>query len=194
MGRPIEFDTDQALSILKEEIWTYGFEACSVKSMSEKLGITRSSFYNTFGSREKVLMNILDSYSEAGPEREMFEINKNKSVLKSITEKMKMICDYQVEHCRGCLAASSIQEVFNKNEKLENYMTMYFSRNISYFEKILKIAIERKELKPCDTRVKALALQNFMVGISEMSKVFRSKEDLWAISKHTLEGLNLFSK
>ena len=49
MSRAKAFDRDAALALLMEEIWEHGYEACSVKSMSETLGITRSSFYLNSG-------------------------------------------------------------------------------------------------------------------------------------------------
>lgn len=196
MNRPKEFDRDGAVVVLMDEIWEHGFDACSVNSMSQKLGITRSSFYNAFGSKEKLFAEILDIYSESGPSREMFEINESRSVLNSITEKMFEICRLQEQDkaCRGCLAASSIQEIVKKNNELEPVLKSFFNQNIQYFEKIIGIAIKRGELEDCDTRIKALSLQNMMVGLSEMSKIFRKKGELWSICEHSLKALGLYGE
>ena len=196
MNRPKEFDRDGAVAVLMNEIWEHGFEACSVNSMSEKLGITRSSFYNAFGSKEKLFAEILEIYSESGPGKEMFEITESRSVLSSITEKLYEVCKCQEEDkaCRGCLAASSIQEVVKKNEELEPVLKQFFYQNIQYFEKIIGIAIQRGELEDCDVRIKALSLQNMMVGLSEMSKIFRNKGELWSICKHSLKALGLYGE
>ena len=48
MGRPAKFDRDKAIEIIMNEIWKKGYEACSVKALSEKLSITRPSFYHAF--------------------------------------------------------------------------------------------------------------------------------------------------
>jgi hypothetical protein len=66
--------------------------------------------------------------------------------------------------------------------------------NVEHFVKVLNIAISRGELNPCDTRIKAIALQNLMVGISEMSKIFRKESELWAAIKETLKGLELYGE
>ena len=196
MNRPKEFDREGAVAVLMDEIWEHGFEACSVNSMSDKLGITRSSFYNAFGSKEKLFAEILEIYSQSGPGNEMFEITQSRSVLSSITEKLYEICKGQEEDkaCRGCLAASSIQELVKKNEELEPVLKEFFYQNIQYFDKIIGIAIQRGELEDCDVRIKALSLQNMMIGLSEMSKIFRNKGELWSICKHSLKALALYGE
>jgi TetR/AcrR family transcriptional repressor of nem operon len=196
MGRPSKFNRLEALATLKGEIWTNGFELSSVKSLSETLGITRSSFYNSFKSREDLFEELLDDYSQAINGKEIFSIKENENILFTITKKMELICLYMVndQDKRGCLAVSNIQDVVNKNERLDIYINKFFSMNVKHFVKVLNIAISRGELNPCDTRIKAIALQNLMVGISEMSKIFRKEGELWAAIKETLKGLELYEE
>ncbi len=196
MNRPKEFNRDAAIVTLMDEIWEHGYEPCSVNSMSQKLGITRSSFYNAFGSKESLFKEILDFYRESGPAKEMFEINESRSVLSSLTERLFEICKLQEQDqaCRGCLAVSSIQEIIKKNEELEPVLKDFFHKNIKYFEKTITLAIERGEIEDCDVRIKALSLQNMMTGLSEMSKIFRSKGELWSICEHSLKSLGLYDE
>jgi TetR/AcrR family transcriptional repressor of nem operon len=196
MNRPKEFDRDGAVAALMEEIWVHGFETCSVNSMSQKLGITRSSFYNAFGSREKLFAEILEIYRESVPGKGMFEINDSRTVLGWVTEKLHEFCKFLEEDksCRGCLAVSSIQEIVKKNDELEPILKEFFYQNTRHFEKIMSIAVERGELEDCDIRIKALSLQSMMMGLSEMSKIFRTKGELWSICQHSLKALSLYSE
>ncbi len=58
MGRPSKFDREAAIDKVMQEVWRNGFERASVKALSERLGITRSSFYNAFDSREALLGSL----------------------------------------------------------------------------------------------------------------------------------------
>jgi TetR/AcrR family transcriptional repressor of nem operon len=196
MGRPSKFNRLEALATLKDAIWSNGFELSSVKSLSEKLGITRSSFYNSFKSREDLFEELLDDYSQAINGKEIFPRNDNENVLLALTNKMKLICLHMVcdNEKRGCLAVSNIQDVVSKNERLDTYINNFFSSNVKYFVEVLDTAVSRGELSPCDTRVKAIALQNLMVGMSEMSKIFRKEGELWEATKETLKGLALYEE
>jgi TetR/AcrR family transcriptional regulator, transcriptional repressor for nem operon len=196
MNRPKEFDRDDAVVSLMDEVWRHGYESCSVNSMSEALGITRSSFYNAFRSREDLFIEILALYRESGRQQDIFSITESKSVLSSISEKLYEICESFAEdkECRGCLAVSSIQEIVKKNTRLEPVLKAFFNENVGYFEKVIAIAIERGELEDCDIRIKAMSLQNLLMGLSEMSKIFHKKDELWALCEHSLKALSLYGE
>ena len=75
-----------------DEIGEHGYEACSVKALSERSGITRTSFYNAFGSSEELFLEILEIYNGSKPDREWFPINETCYVLKAISQGIHNIC------------------------------------------------------------------------------------------------------
>lgn len=196
MGRPKEFDRDEAVITVMNELWEHGFEACSTKAISEKLGITRSSFFNAFGSREKLFLEILEIYNGPTPDRQWFPIDETSCVLKVISDEIRNICKTRVnDHsARGCLVINSIAELVNRNDQLGPAIEDIFTTNIDYLEKVLSIAAERGEIEKCDLRVKALAFQNVLIGLNVMSRVIRDENELWAATKHSLQALGLYSE
>lgn len=195
MGRPQEFNREEAITTVMNEIWEHGYEACSVKAISEKLGITRSSFYNAFGSREQLFLEVIKAYN-GPPLREWFPINDTCSVLKVISDKLRSICKARVDDpaARGCMAINSVVELVGKHVQLGPVMEEDFSTNIKFFENLLSVAVERGELEKCDLHLKAQALQNLIIGLNVMSKLIRNEDELWAITKHSLQGLGLYSE
>lgn len=193
MGRPKEFNRDEAVGLVMDEIWGHGYEACSVKAISEKLGITRSSFYNAFGSREELFLEVLKVYN-GPPLREWFPINETCSVLKVISDKIHNICKARINDntARGCLAINSVIELVGKHEQLGPIIEKEFSTNIIFFENLLDVAVDRGELDKCDLHVKAQALQSLIIGLNVMSKLIRDEDELWATTKHSLQGLGLY--
>ena len=194
MGRPKEFDRDEAITTVMNEIWEHGYEACSAKSISEKLGITRSSFYNAFGSREDLFGEILEIYNGPTSDQAWFPIDDTASVLKAITEGIRKVCKARIndDSARGCLVINSIAELVSRNEQLGPVVQDVFRNNIEYLEKVLSVAAERGEIENRDLRVKALALQNVLIGLNVMSKVIRDEDELWAATKHSLQALELY--
>ncbi len=62
MGRPREFDVDEALDAALEVFWRKGFEGSSLTDLTEAMGITRPSLYATYGNKENLFRKALDRY------------------------------------------------------------------------------------------------------------------------------------
>ncbi len=194
MGRPKEFDRDEAINTVLNQVWEHGYEACSVKALSESLGITRSSFYNAFGSREELFLEVVEAFNGPTPNRDWFPIDDDCSVLKSISDGIRSVCKARIDDkaARGCLLINSITELVGRHQKLGPAIGNVFAANIQYLEGLLNVAVERGELDDCDVHTKALALQSVLVGLHVMSKAIRDEDELWAATKHSLESLGLY--
>lgn len=64
MGRPREFDPDEALDNALEVFWRQGYEGTSLSDLTEAMGIARPSLYAVFGNKEELFRKALDRYSE----------------------------------------------------------------------------------------------------------------------------------
>lgn len=63
-GRPREFDRDKALSAAMLVFWRKGFNATSLRDLSEALGIGMPSLYGAFGSKEDLYVESLGLYMQ----------------------------------------------------------------------------------------------------------------------------------
>jgi AcrR family transcriptional regulator len=66
MGRPREFDIDEALDRALHVFWRKGYEGASMTDLTESMGITRPSLYAAFGNKEVLFRKALDRYVD-GP-------------------------------------------------------------------------------------------------------------------------------
>jgi AcrR family transcriptional regulator len=66
MGRPREFDPDQALDRALRVFWRSGYEGASIADLTEAMGITKPSLYAAFGNKEELFRKALDRYVD-GP-------------------------------------------------------------------------------------------------------------------------------
>ena len=61
--RPLAFDRKDALNKATDLFWSKGFEATSVDDLCGAMGIARSSFYNSFGSKQDLLAESMTDYA-----------------------------------------------------------------------------------------------------------------------------------
>ncbi|BEU25734.1 TetR/AcrR family transcriptional regulator [Paraburkholderia caribensis] len=62
MARPREFDEEAVLNATVQCFWRFGYEATSVKDLTEKTGLTSASLYNAYGDKRGLFRAALDRY------------------------------------------------------------------------------------------------------------------------------------
>jgi AcrR family transcriptional regulator len=66
MGRPREFDPDEALDRALDVFWRKGYEGTTIPDLTEAMGINRPSLYAAFGNKEALFRKAVERYA-AGP-------------------------------------------------------------------------------------------------------------------------------
>ncbi|RKN05328.1 TetR/AcrR family transcriptional regulator [Streptomyces radicis] len=66
IGRPREFDIDEALERAMRVFWERGYEGASLTDLTGAMGITKPSMYAAFGNKEQLFRKALERYKE-GP-------------------------------------------------------------------------------------------------------------------------------
>ncbi len=197
VGRPSNFDRDAAVETVMNKLWRDGYEASSVKALSEMLGITRSSFYNAFGTREALFEEALALYAAQSPDRPLADAASDVSVKTLFTEVFRAMCKARAEdpEGRGCLAVNSISELCNSHDELGPLLENAVSGNLKRIQSILQSGVENNELnQDMDVAATALAVQNLQIGLNVLSKIVRTEKDLLIIAETTLSALGLWAE
>ncbi|MEM6807425.1 MAG: helix-turn-helix domain-containing protein, partial [Bacteroidota bacterium] len=113
MPRVKSFDKEEALHKAMVLFWEKGYEATSLSDLTAFLGISKSSFYDTFLSKRKLFESCLDRYMEkrlkdferAFTSEEEVETALKKSLILLLDE---MLSD---EKRKGCLVANTSAEL-----------------------------------------------------------------------------------
>jgi len=196
MARPAKFNREEAVERAMNEIWREGFEANSVKALSEKLGITRSSFYNAFGSREALFREVLALYRGQTPDRALAEAAPGVPIKKLLTDTFRAVCKSRSQdpEARGCLAINCVAELCGTNDKLGPMLEEAVLGSAARIETLLGRGVANGEIDvDADVHALALSLQNLLIGLNVMSKVVRKEADLWLVARTTLRGLDLLA-
>lgn len=198
MARPAKFDRDAAVEAAMQEIWRSGFEATSVKAMSEKLGMTRSSYYNAFGTREDLFKEALAAYFAKSPDHVLYDEPGPGSIKSLLSRTFRAVCAARAadKEGRGCMAVNALCELAGGPETdLSAMMVSAVLGSAKRFEELLQIAVARGELPAAtDCHGTALALQSLLIGINTLSKAVHAEEELWLTARTTLDALGVLEE
>lgn len=178
--------------------WREGYEACSVKALSERLGITRSSFYNAFGSREDLFREALARYGEQSPDRALAsDPAASGGVRHLITNTFRAACSARAADpdAKGCFAVKSVAELCNRDETLGPMLDEIVQANVERIERLLEFGKATGELPASlDPHATALTLKTVLVGLNVVCKVIREEDELWLTASTALNALDLLEE
>ena len=108
MGRPREFDIDEAIQMATELFWRKGYEGTSLSDLIGAMRITAPSFYFAFGNKEKLFRKVIEHYY-AG-QMELLEAALREPTVRGVAE--RFLYGYAdvltgPSHAPGCLALNS---------------------------------------------------------------------------------------
>ena len=114
VGRPREFDVDQALDDAMQAFWTKGYEATSLTDLMAATGLHKGSIYQTFGDKHSLFLRALHRYLAEMRETQRAGLRSAPTPLDGLRTGAHHILDMadSNEECpRGCLAINCLVEL-----------------------------------------------------------------------------------
>jgi AcrR family transcriptional regulator len=108
MGRPREFEIDDAIEKATVLFWRNGYEGTSLSDLTKAIGITPPSFYFAFGSKEALFKKVIERYQ--AEQSRIAEAAFRKPTARAIaTHFLRGYADVLTDphHAPGCLVMNS---------------------------------------------------------------------------------------
>jgi TetR/AcrR family transcriptional repressor of nem operon len=193
MGRPREFEPETALDEAVDVFWTQGFDATSLQDLLQAMDLSKSSFYQTFGSKGELYLECLDRYrTRIGTQmrRDLEQAESGRAFIESVFRDLARGLD-RPHGRRPCLVMNDSGDV----ERREEAVAARMQRGAEAFEAIFRAAVERAQGEgDVPPEKDATALARYLVssrsGLLAMRKAGASTEELQDIIKVTLSALD----
>ncbi len=157
-GRPKNFDRSVALQQAMKLFWERGYEGASFDDLIAAMGISASSFYNSFGSKERLYQEATEAYMTAAAKWFAGELN---AATDTKTAFHRLLTAAAREFTRndlpaGCMISLACTQVPPALTCLRDTMVGYRGAAQSAMADRIQRGIEEGDV-PKDTDVEALA-------------------------------------
>jgi TetR/AcrR family transcriptional repressor of nem operon len=177
MPRPREFNVDEALDRALTVLWANGYEATSLDALCATTGLSRSSFYATFGSKRALLLRSVDRYVEKRTQRLAEILMRPVPVRTAFAALLAEFIDQIVSGAgrKGCFLGNCAAELPRNDREAHARVRYGLGQNEATFRAALERGRDRGELPP-DADVAALA-RFFVAGLQGLRLVGKTNPD-----------------
>jgi TetR/AcrR family transcriptional repressor of nem operon len=191
MARPRNFDRDTALQKAMHLFWTKGYEGTSMSDLTEVMGISRSSLYETFGDKQKLFLEALNHYSEQIDRKKAASFANAVSMKQGMKNFLFGTVDFLLKQDLpgGCFYTNTATALGTLDESIQLAIQSGLSKNETFFYTILERGKQNGEI---DSEQDIQALSRFFVGLVRgMTVVARITKDRKVLEDIVQVGLKV---
>lgn len=111
VGRPKQFDRDDALTAAVNIFWAKGYDGASMKDLTQSMGINGPSLYAEFGDKRGLYLNAIDQYANNDACAPLVALESEEDISKAVKDFFLAAIDYSTKHqggAKGCFLASCV--------------------------------------------------------------------------------------
>lgn len=191
MGRHREFDEAEVVEKAMYAFWKHGWRDTTPQCLVEATGLSRSSLYATFGSKQGLFLAALDVY--VADQRSFLTQMLADGTLREGLERMYalMVDTLRPEgHGMTCMVASSLLEVPADDDETVAQVAQGQSRLTDVFEARFQRAIDEGELDGTRTaRELARFIATVNDGIQIAARAKASADQLHGITRMAVDAV-----
>jgi AcrR family transcriptional regulator len=186
-GRPRSFDRDAALDKAIRLFWQRGYEATSVRDLTEELGIGAPSLYHAFGDKQQLFTEALRVYDK------QYGLFIDAALTEEPTAEQtaaRVFAEAPARYTRqglpaGCLIISG--DVGTADARITAALKRIRQSKVAAFAKKIRTDIESGKL-PADTDAQALAryTMSTLSGIAQAARDGVPRSELEQVTKIAL--------
>lgn len=179
-GRPLQFSPDDALEKAMRLFWERGFEATSMQELQERTGLSRSSLYNTFGSKRALFERAVRHYGAPRDRGAVPQLKAGTRGLDDVHAFLEALVASlsAARQTRGCFMVNTVIEFGGEDARVRKAGADYFGRVQSALLAALRRAAERGEIAASGLEGRARLLLAIAMGINVQARAGASRKEL----------------
>jgi AcrR family transcriptional regulator len=190
IGRPREFDLDNALDRALLVFWRNGYEGASISDLTEAMGINPPSLYAAFGNKEGLFRKVVDRYVER--HACFWEVARAAPTARAMVEHLlRASADFVTDEAnpKGCLFVRGPMACSEAANKIRDELVTRRATGEAMLRERLERAVNEgemsHELDPADY---ARYIMTVLEGMSVQAAGGASRDDLHKVAEMTLRS------
>lgn len=150
MSRPAEFDRPEVLQSAMLVFWQQGYNATSVKDLTDRTGLNPGSLYGAFKSKRELFLEALDVYFgqiQAFVVRSLHSDEPPLARIRGFFYQLLRECSLDRE-AKGCLLVNTLLEIPADDATINQRVTKMFRYVEKEFRRVLEEARANGDLAP----------------------------------------------
>ena len=193
IGRPAEFDREEALEKAMGLFWRNGYEATGLTELTNEMGIGRQSLHNAFGDKHSLFLQALQRYLAEMRATESKVLRNAPTPLEGLRNAAHHRLDFtdcSGECPRGCMAVNSLVELAPHDDSVRQVL----NEHMGYMRKMIGGAIGDAQTagQIQTTRPPELLtgmLMTFLAGLVSLLKSGMATEDAHRLLDAQLDAI-----
>lgn len=193
VGRPREFELDDAVRKAMDVFWDRGYHDASLPDLLEGMDLSRGSFYKAFVDKRGVYLRALDAYIEDAVRTVGETLHSGPSAKAAIREAFSQQVDATSgkQGLRGCFVVLAAVEMLPGDEEVSARISRLFRRLQDLYAATIIRAQAAGEIDPAlDERTLARFLVCQIQGMRVMGKAGADREDVRAMTDLALRSID----
>jgi AcrR family transcriptional regulator len=179
LGRPTEFERDDALAAVLELFWDKGFKAVSISNLESATGLNRSSLYNTFGSKSELFKLSIDYYVERYSLASLEGLRNGSQGIADLEKYFNTMSMYIVKLLgKGCFMVNSMAAMNSAQPNIKAHVKKHVVGFLDAIRQTLRRAADRGEISAETIDQKAATILSMVIGVNLL---VRSRQDIQVI-------------
>ena len=180
-GRPCTFSREELINTVTEMFWEEGYKSLSLNKVAQKMGLSRTSLYNSFKTKEDLFLECFNHYILNSPTQKLRQHQPGQAVGELLYTVLYEICEKRAQDPknRGCLVANIYQELLNDETPLGQKLMEKSDTRKENMIQIIECAVQQKELpQETNTKITAFIILSFMTGLNAHAKSGATEKEM----------------
>jgi TetR/AcrR family transcriptional repressor of nem operon len=150
MARNVEFNEAVAIQKAMEVFWKKGYNATSLRDLTDAMQINSSSLYNTIGDKQELFVRCVEHYTDIRKHDWGKRLASKRSPLSVLVDYIHEAVNIIINGENSCMAVKSAFEVATNDERVKQILAADDQRSYQFLHDLIKKAMDKGEIRNDD--------------------------------------------